>query len=57
MSRAERLTPASTDELYRRFRGLESATCLFVNLPEARSGRQGDGLTAEKIPTPCYYSM
>ena len=31
-------TPASRDELFRRFRGLEAAECPFVNLPEARSG-------------------
>ena len=42
-------TPASRDELYSRFRGLESAACPFVNLPEARSGRWGEGLTAEKM--------
>ena len=42
-------TPASRDELYRRFRGLESAECPFENLPEARSGRWGEGLTAEKM--------
>jgi ATP-dependent DNA ligase len=42
-------TPASRDELFRRFRGLETAKCPFVNLPEARSGRWGQGLTAEKM--------
>jgi ATP-dependent DNA ligase len=42
-------TPASRDELYKRFRGLETANCPFVNLPEARSGRWGEGLTAEKM--------
>jgi ATP-dependent DNA ligase len=35
--------------LFRRFRGLETAKCPFVNLPEARSGRWGQGLTAEKM--------
>jgi bifunctional non-homologous end joining protein LigD len=43
-------TPASRDELYKRFRGLETANSPFANLPEARSGRWGEGLTAEKIP-------
>ena len=42
-------TPASRDELFRRLRGLETAKCPFVNLPEARSGRWGEGLTAEKM--------
>ena len=42
-------TPASREQLYRRFRGLELADCPFVNLPEARSGRWGQGLTAEKM--------
>jgi ATP-dependent DNA ligase len=38
-------TPACRNELFRRFRGLETAECPFVNLPEARSGRWGQGLT------------
>ena len=42
-------TSASREQLYRRFAGLEIATCPFVNLPEAREGRWGQGLTAEKI--------
>ena len=42
-------TPVSRDELLRRFRSLETAKCPFVNLPEARSGRWGEGLTAEKM--------
>ena len=42
-------TPASRDQLYRRFRGLELADCPFVNLPETKSGRWGQGLTAEKM--------
>ena len=49
-------TPASRDELYRRLRGLENATCPFVNLPEARSGRWGEGLTAEKMKE-CHWLM
>jgi bifunctional non-homologous end joining protein LigD len=42
-------TPSSRDALYQHFRGLETAKCPFVNLPEARSGRWGEGLTAEKM--------
>jgi bifunctional non-homologous end joining protein LigD len=42
-------TRASRDDLFRRFRGLETAECPFLNLPEARSGRWGEGLTAEKM--------
>ena len=42
-------TPASREQLYKRFRGLELADCPFVNLPEAKSGRWGQGLTAEKM--------
>ena len=42
-------TPASREQLYRRFKGLEIPTCPFVNLPEARSGRWGQGLTADKM--------
>ena len=42
-------TPALREHLFRRFRGLEVAECPFDNLPEARSGRWGQGLTAEKM--------
>ena len=42
-------TPASRAALYRRFRDLEVPECPFSNLPEARSGRWGQGLTAEKM--------
>jgi DNA ligase D-like protein (predicted ligase) len=42
-------TPATREDLYKRFRGLETAQCPFLNLPEARSGRWGEGLTAEKM--------
>jgi ATP-dependent DNA ligase len=42
-------TPSSRDQLFRRFRGLEIAECPFANLPEARSGRWGQGLTADKM--------
>jgi len=42
-------TPAVRAELWRRFRGLEVVECPFTNLPEERSGRWGQGLTAEKM--------
>ena len=42
-------TPASREALFRRFKGLETAQCPFANLPEAKSGRWGEGLTAEKM--------
>ncbi len=42
-------TPASRDQLCKRFKGLETPKCPFVNLPEKRSGRWGQGLTAEKM--------
>jgi ATP-dependent DNA ligase len=32
-----------------RLRPLEIAKCPFANLPEARSGQWGEGLTAEKM--------
>jgi len=42
-------TPSSREQVFRRFKGLETADCPFVNLPEAKSGRWGVGLTAEKM--------
>jgi bifunctional non-homologous end joining protein LigD len=42
-------TPASRETLFRRFKRLETAQCPFANLPEAKSGRWGEGLTAEKM--------
>jgi DNA ligase D-like protein (predicted ligase) len=42
-------TPASRRELRRRFKGLETTTCPFANLPESRSGRWGQGLTGAKM--------
>jgi bifunctional non-homologous end joining protein LigD len=46
----ERFTPASRAQLLQRFRALQTDACPFANLPEATSGRWGQGLTAEKIP-------
>jgi DNA ligase D-like protein (predicted ligase) len=42
-------TPAVREQLHQRFRGLETPECPFANLPEARPGRWGDGLTAAKM--------
>jgi bifunctional non-homologous end joining protein LigD len=42
-------TPAGRDQLMKNFRGLETPKCPFANLPEARSGRWGQGLTAAKM--------
>ena len=42
-------TPASRASLFKKFKGLEIMECPFVNLPEARSGRWGQGLTKEKM--------
>ena len=43
------LTPAAREQLQHRFRGRETAECPFANLPEARTGRWGEGLTAQKM--------
>jgi bifunctional non-homologous end joining protein LigD len=42
-------TPRSRDELLKRLRGLEIPECPFANLPEAKSGRWGQGLTVAKM--------
>jgi bifunctional non-homologous end joining protein LigD len=42
-------TPALRAELFKRLRGLEMKECPFGNLPEAKSGRWGVGLTAAKM--------
>ena len=42
-------SPASRERLMAKMRPLETAACPFANLPEARSGRWGEGLTAEKM--------
>jgi bifunctional non-homologous end joining protein LigD len=42
-------TPALRAQLMEKFRPLETARCPFVNLPERRSGRWGQGLTAAKM--------
>ena len=42
-------TPRSRELLSKKFRGLEIAACPFANLPEAKSGRWGFGLTKAKM--------
>jgi hypothetical protein len=42
-------TPALREHLHQRFRGLETSGCPFANLPEARAGPWGEGLTAAKM--------
>jgi bifunctional non-homologous end joining protein LigD len=42
-------TPASRAQLYRRLKSLETPECPFANLPEARGGRWGQGLSPEKM--------
>lgn len=42
-------TLASRARLTEKLRALEIPACPFANLPEARSGRWGEGLTAEKM--------
>ena len=42
-------TPALRQQLFKKLRALESPDCPFVNLPEARSGRWGQGLTKAKM--------
>jgi bifunctional non-homologous end joining protein LigD len=42
-------TPASREKLFRQFKGLEIDQCPFVNLPESKSGRWGQAVTAEKM--------
>jgi ATP-dependent DNA ligase len=42
-------TPSSRNELFERLRVLEMSACPFANLPEAKSGRWGQGLTRAKM--------
>jgi bifunctional non-homologous end joining protein LigD len=41
--------PASRRDVFARLKPLITTACPFANLPEARSGRWGQGLTAEKM--------
>lgn len=42
-------TPRLREELFKRLKKLEIPDCPFANLPEARSGRWGQGLTKAKM--------
>ena len=42
-------TPSLRKQLYKRLHSLEIAECPFPKLPEARGGRWGQGLTADKM--------
>ena len=42
-------TPATRAQLFKKFKGLETNECPFVNLPEEKSGRWGQGLTKAKM--------
>ena len=42
-------TPRLREELFLKIKKLETANCPFSNLPEARSGRWGQGLTKAKM--------
>jgi len=42
-------TPTSRDQLFKRLKTLEAEECPFANLPEAKGGRWGEGLTVEKM--------
>jgi len=42
-------TPATRAALFKKFQGLEIEKCPFVNLPEPKGGRWGQGLTAAKM--------
>jgi bifunctional non-homologous end joining protein LigD len=42
-------TPVLRAQLFKKFKGLEINECPFANLPEARSGRWGQGLTKAKM--------
>lgn len=42
-------TPVTRADLFKKFKALEISECPFVNLPEAKSGRWGQGLTKAKM--------
>jgi DNA ligase D-like protein (predicted ligase) len=42
-------TPSSRAQLFKRFATLATEACPFVNLPEGKGGRWGEGLTADKM--------
>jgi bifunctional non-homologous end joining protein LigD len=44
-----RFTPAVRTAPFKQLQGLETKTCPFKNLPEARRGQWGEGLTAAEM--------
>jgi bifunctional non-homologous end joining protein LigD len=42
-------TPVTRAQLFKKLKGLEISECPFANLPEAKSGRWGQGLTKAKM--------
>jgi ATP-dependent DNA ligase len=42
-------TPVTCAQLFKKLKGLEISECPFANLPEAKSGRWGQGLTKAKM--------
>jgi bifunctional non-homologous end joining protein LigD len=42
-------TPAARQQLFKKFAALHTSQCPFANLPEAKSGRWGQGLTKAKM--------
>jgi bifunctional non-homologous end joining protein LigD len=47
-------TPASRVELFKKIKPLEMKECPFANLPEAKGGRWGAGLTLAKMADCCW---
>src|SRR3954454_200951 len=43
------LTAVTRAQLFRKFQGLEIDECPFANLPEAKGGRWGQGLTKARM--------
>ena len=46
--------PASRRSVFAQLKGLEQTVCPFVNLPDPKKGRWGEGLTAEDM-TKCVW--
>ncbi len=41
--------PRVREEIFAKFKGLQSDVCLFVNLPEKKGARRGEAITKEKM--------
>ena len=46
--------PESREAVFRKFKGLGATKCPFANLPEPRSARRGEALTAEVMKKCCW---